>query len=641
MPNAPEQTSIVVGGITVDLDRETLCGSNGEIRLRPKTFAVLRYLLMHRGRVVTKQALIDAVWGETSVTDDSLVQCLIEIRRALGDDDHRLIKTVPRRGYLVADGDAKADVLRASGGPSTTLGTGPSTRLGTGPSTTLGTGPSTTLGIGWRGKVGLWSLLAVLAGGGAAAAMYLRGGSNLTPATRPLDGVPVVAVLPFRTLGPAAVEEYLQIGMADAVITRLSGLKALAVRPTSAVSYHAKEDGDPSVIGRRLRVDHVIDGTIQRSGDRVRVTAQLIEVATGRTKWAETFDEPFIDLFALQDAISTRIAGQLASALTAEERQALVRRHTGSLEAYELYLRGRFFWEKRTEANLRIAIGYFEQALQRDDRFALAYAGLAHCYYVLGTSLAADASLKVLPALRSAALKVAELDDQLAEAHTAMAGLYSAEWNERGEEAAYKRAIELNPNYPMAYLWYGRMLDRRGHYQESLAMRRRAYDLDPLNLQISVALADALYKTGHHDAALKQITRTLELDPEFWDAHHTLGLFHLDRGGYAEAVAAFEKSGRPSSLAHAYARAGDRDRAALLLRRLEHESTRRYVTPVDFAVVYAGLGENDRAFEWLERAFRERVGPVRLLDADARYAPLRADTRYTDLRRRIRDAHGR
>jgi DNA-binding winged helix-turn-helix (wHTH) protein/TolB-like protein/lipoprotein NlpI len=623
MANAAERTSVVVGGITVDLDRETLSSSNGEIRLRPKTFAVLRYLLMHRGRVVTKQALIDAVWGDTSVTDDSLVQCLIEIRRALGDDDHRLIKTVPRRGYLVDDGDANAGALRAIRGPSSTIGTG----------------RSFTLGTGWRGKVGLWSLLAVLAGGAAAAAMYLRDGSNPTLATP--RGVPVVAVLPFRSLGPVAVEEYLQIGMADAVITRLSGLKALAVRPTVAVSYHAKEDGDPSVIGRRLRVDHVIDGSIQRSGDRVRVTTQLIEVATGRTKWAETFDEPFIDLFALQDAISTRIAGQLASALTAEERQALVRRHTGSLEAYELYLRGRFFWEKRTEANLRLAIGYFEQALRRDNRFALAYAGLAHCYYVLATSLAADVPLKVLPALRSAALKVAELDDQLAEAHTAMAGLYSSEWNERGEEAAYKRSIELNPNYPTAYLWYGRMLDRRGHYQESLAMRRRAYDLDPLNLQISVALADALYKTGHQDAALKQITRTLELDPEFWDAHHTLGLFHLDRGSYVEAVAAFEKSGRLSSLAHAHARAGDRDRAALLLRRLEHESTQRYVTPVDFAVVYAGLGENDRAFEWLERAFRERVGPVRLLDADARYAPLRADPRYTDLRRRIRDAHGR
>lgn len=492
---------------------------------------------------------------------------------------------------------------------------------------------------GWRSKVGRWCLLVLLAAGSTTAAIYLRTGSGPNAATPPRGAIPFVAVLPFRSVGPAPVEEYLQVGMADAVITRLSGLKGVAVRPTSAVREYVAEGRDPLAIGQRLRADHVLDATVQRSGDRVRVTTQLVEVATGRTEWAETFDQSFTDLFALQDAISTRVAGQLVSALSAEERRALVRRHTASLEAYELYLRGQFFWEKRTEANLRIAIGYFEQALQRDNRFALAYAGLAHCHYVLATSLAVDPPLKVLPALRSAALKAVELDDQLAEAHTAMAGLYSSEWNEHGEEAAYKRSIELNPNYPTAYLWYGRMLDRRGDHQESLAMRRRAYELDPLNLQISVALADALYKTGDRDAALNQITRTLELDPEFWDAHHTLGLFHLDLSGYADAIAAFEKSGKLASIAHAYARAGDRDRAMSMLRRLELESTRRYVTPLDFAVVYAGLGENDRAFEWLERAFRERVGPLRLLDADVRYAPLRGDAHYVDLQRRIRDAH--
>jgi TolB-like protein/DNA-binding winged helix-turn-helix (wHTH) protein len=606
MANADQRTPIVVGRFTLDLDREALIGSDGEIRLRPKTFEVLRHLLLHRGRVVTKQALIDAVWGGTSVTDDSLVQCLIEIRRALGEDGHRLIKKIPRRGYLVADGEARAAGPRAVRGR--------------------------------RAKAGLWSLLAVLAGGAAAAAMYFRGGSDLTPATPPHDGVPFVAVLPFRSLGPAAVEEYLQIGMADAVITRLSGLKALAVRQTSAVGYDTKEGRDPVAIGRRLRVGHVIDGTIQRSGDRVRVTTQLVDVATGRTEWAETFDEPYTDLFALQDAISTRIAGQLASALTAEERRALVRRHTESLEAYELYLRGRFFWEKRTEADLRTAIGHYEQALQRDGRFALAYAGLAHSYATL-VNLGFQAPREVLPALRSAALKAVALDNQLAEAHIAMTNIHSFEWNQPAQEAAYKRAIEVNPNYPTAYFWYGLMLDSLGRQQENLAMRRRAYELDPLNLQINVGLANALYKSGHHDDALKQITRTLELDPEFWDAHHSLGMFHLDGSRYADAIAPFERSGKIASLAHAYAMAGDRGRARLLLRRLEQESARRYVTPLDFAVICAGLGENDRAFEWLELAFRERLPFVRRLDVDVRYAPLRGDSRYATLQQRIRAAY--
>jgi TolB-like protein len=491
---------------------------------------------------------------------------------------------------------------------------------------------------GWQGSVGTRSLLAVLVAGAIAAPLYLRGGSDPRPATPLRDAVPLVAVLPFKSLGPVPVEEYLQLGMADAVITRLSGLKTLAVRPASAAGEYIARRRDPIAIGRRLGVDHVVDATVQHSGDRVRITAQLVEVASGRTEWAETFDESAINLFALQDAISTRIAGQLVAALTAEERRVLARRPTANLEAYELYLRGRFFWEKRSEGALRTAIGYFEQALQRDAQFALAYAGLVHTYATLA-NLGFEAPLKVLPALGAAALKAVEFDDQLAEAHTSMASFHSFDWNWPAQEAAYKRAFEANPNYPTAYLWYGFWLDSLGRQQENLAMRRRAYELDPLNLQINVALADTLYKTGHEDDALKQIARTLELDPEFWDAHHQLGLFHLARGRYGDAIAAFEKSGQPASIAHAYAMAGDRNRARVLLRRLEEESARRYVTPLDFAVVYAGLRENERAFAWLERAFRERVNWVRRLDVDVRYAPLRGDVRYADLLRRIRTAY--
>ena len=604
--NANQRTRLLVGGFVLDLDREVLSGSDGEIRLRPKTFEVLRYLLIHRGRVITKQELIEAVWRDAAVTDDSLVQCLIEIRRTLGDEDHRLIKTIPRRGYMAAEGEAKPDAPQA---------------------------------IPARRNVGRWSLLALLAAGAGAAGLYLAGQWDARSRNLPGGGDPFVAVLPFRSLGPAPVQQYLQIGMADAVITRLSGLKAVAVRPTSAVSQYVAHDRDPIAIGRRLRVDHVVDATIQHSGDRVRVTAQLIDVASGRTTWAETFDESFSDLFALQDAVATRVAGQLAAALTAEERRALARRHTWNLEAYDLYLRGRFLWEKRTEANLRTAIGYFEQAVQRDGRFALAYAGLAHCFCVLATQgMVPDE--QVLDSLQSAASKALELDDQLAEAHTAMAVFHAHAWNRPAQEAAFRRSIEVNPNYPTAYLWYGFMLDTYGRQQESLAMRRRAYEFDPLNLQINVDLAAALYKNGQPDGAMKQIARALELNPGFGDAHHTLGLFHLDRGHYADAIAAFEKSGRLASLAHAYAIAGDRARARVLLHQREQEAARRYVTPLDFAVIYAGLGENDRAFEWLERALRERIILVKRLDVDVWYAPLRGYARYADLMRRLRAAMG-
>ena len=490
---------------------------------------------------------------------------------------------------------------------------------------------------GSRATVATWTLVALVAAGVAATA-YVRGGFNRIASTPPGDRIASVAVLPFRSLGPAPVEEYLQIGMADALITRLSGVKTLALRPTSAVSSYANDRRDPIAVGRRLRTDHVLDGTIQRARDRVRVTTQLVDVSTGRTEWAETFDESFTDLFALQDAISTRVAGKLVSALSAEERRALARRDTANPEAYDLYLRGRFFWEKRTEAGLRTAIGYFEQAVERDEWFALAYAGLAQCYGTL-SRLGMEAPRSILPALRSAALKALELDDRLAETQIAMSAFHSHDWNWPGQEAAYKRAIELNPNYPTTYLWYGFWLESLGRQQENLTMRRRAYELDPLNLQINVALAVALFKAGHEDDAVRQIRRTLDLDSEFWDAHHQLGLFHLERGRYADAIAEFEKSGRLAPLGHAYAVAGDRDRARELLRRLEEESARHYVSPLDFAVIYAGLGENDRAFEWLERAFSERVVYVRFLDVDAQYARLRRDPRYPDLLRRIRAAY--
>ena len=490
-----------------------------------------------------------------------------------------------------------------------------------------------------RRRVGvMWTLAALLAAAAVAAPLYVDRGSARRIATPSADRAPSIAVLPFRSLGATPVEEPLQLGMADAVIARLSGVKTLAVRPTAPVTSAPDTARDPVALGRQLHADHVLDGTIQRAGNRVRVTTQLVDVATGRTEWADTFDESFTDLFALQDAMSMRVAGRLVSALTADERRAIEHHSTGSLQAYELYVRGKFFWEKRTEAGIRSAIGYYQQALRHDDRFALAYAGLASCYVWLA-NMGAEPPQSMLPALRAAASKAVELDDHLAETHTAMSLFQSLDWNWPAQEASYRRAIELNPNYPNAYLWYGLWLDSLGRQPESLAMRQRAHELDPLNLEMNAAYADSLFKTGHEDEALKQIARTLELDPDFWDAHHELGLFHLARGRFGDAVTEFEKSGQLGSLGHAYARAGDRDRALGVLRRLEAESTRRYVTPLDFAAIYAGLGDADHAFEWLEQAFRERTTYVRRLDVDARYEPLRRDARYGELLKRIRAAY--
>jgi len=481
-----------VGAFVLDVARETLVGPEGEVRLRPKTYEVLRYLLDHRGRIVTKQELIDAAWGETSVTDDSLVQCLIEIRRALGDVDHRLIQTIPRRGYMVTEEAWQAGQTAWNGDAA--------------PVSDLRGAPDAVArrNVRWP----LWSLLGLLAAGVAGGALYVRSAPDRPPP---------------------------------------------------------------------------------------------------------------------------------ASALSQEHRVELAPPATSNPEAYDLYESGRMFFEKRTEADLWTAVELFKKALELDPRFARAYAGVAHCYCVLTTSGAAPQQ-KAVEWLRAFATKALELDPRLAEAHTAMAVYHAHQWNPLGQEDSFKRAIAADPNYPTAYLWYGTMLDTYGRRQESLAMRRAALELEPLNPQINVELADILHRMGQHDEALKHIDRALGVNPHYPGAHHTLGRLHLEGGRYAEAIAAFVKSGRRPSIAHAYAVSGDRDRARSILRQLEQETTRRYVSPLDFAVIHAGLGDNDQAFGWLERAFRERVIAVKWFNSDVWYVRLRDDARYATLSRRVRAA---
>jgi DNA-binding winged helix-turn-helix (wHTH) protein/tetratricopeptide (TPR) repeat protein len=483
------RTRLPVGAFVLDLARETLVGPEGEVRLRPKTYEVLRYLLAHRGRIVTKPELIDAAWGETSVTDDSLVQCLIEIRRALGDRDHRLIRTIPRRGYMVTDEAWEAGQTAWNGDAA--------------PITDVRDAPDAVprRNVRWP----MWSLLGLLAVSIVVGALYMRRAPVQSPAL-------------FR-----------------------------------------------------------------------------------------------------------------------QDRPELAPPATSNPEAYDLYLAGRRFFEKRTETDLWSAITHFKQALDLDERFAYAYAGVAQSYCVL-TTAGAVPQQQAVEWLRAYATKALDLDPRLAEAHTAMAVYHAHQWNPQGQEESFKRAIDANPHYPTAYLWYGNMLDTYGRRDESLAMRRAALKLEPLNPQINVELADILHKMGQHDEALKHIDTALGVDPDYPGAFHTLGRFHLAAGRYAEATKAFVKSGRRPSIAHAYAVSGDRDRARSILRQLEQETTRRYVSPLDFAVIHAGLGDNDQAFAWLDRAFSERVIAIKWFDSDVWFVRLRDDPRYATLSRRVRAA---
>jgi len=599
----------------IDLDRASLWRGEEERKLRPKSFEVLRYLAERPHRLVSKVELISALWPDSFVTDNSLVQCLLEIRRALDDESQDLIKTVARRGYLF-EADVTADPDRGAAGLTVTERK-PRTLKRTYARAAAIRHPLFWLGV----PLALAAAIAL--------AVYISGrasGSNRSS---------TLAVLPFQPVGAGSRDEYLELGMADALITRLSSVKQLIVRPTSSVRQYAGSS-DAVAAGRRLGVSAVLDGTIQRLGGHVRVSVRLVRTGDGKTLWAESYDEPFRDIFSVQDAVSTQIARALSITLTGKEMDRLNKRYTTSAEAYELYIRGRYFWGQRTMQSLQKAISYFEQSTQKDPKYALAYAGLAFCYgpmlqrYLIRVK-------DGLPRLEAAAGKAIEFDQDLAEGHVAMAAARFNEWNFPGAESESKRALELNPNDSTAHMWYGYYLRSAGRRQEDQTEIQRAYELDPLNLAASVGIARQRWSTGRETEAFEQLRKTIEIDPAFPLASEALGDFHAARREYAEAIEAYRKTGDELQIAWAEAAWGREDAARKTLAHfLQSQPPGLPLQEMRVAAVHTALGEKEEAFRWLERAYVEHDPLLMFLKVDERFAALRSDPRYSALLGRVR-----
>jgi len=406
---------------TLDLARGCLFSSEAEVKLRPKTFEALRYVVQNAGRLVSKEELVRAVWPDSFVSDNSLAQCFLEIRKALGDDDQRIIKTVSRRGYVFDVPVEKGPARLAQIVPP-------------GPEREVGANQAARTGLSRR--VG-WAALAALAI--AAVGVWILGAVR-----SPRTAQPAVAILPFQSLAGSEPDESLEVGMADAIIAKLSNVSEIAVRPTSAVRAYTDGKRDFVQIARQLRVAYVLEGSLQEKEGRIAVTVQLIGVPEGRPLWAERYQDASGDVFAVQDAISTRAATALAPKLTGEENRRLQKKSTSDVEAYWLYQKGRYCWEQRTDTALKRAIVYFEEAIRRDPQFALAYAGLAECYGPL-MQLSFMSGIEALPKMEAAASRAVELDDTLAEAHTALAGARMNEWDWPSTEREFKRAIRIKP----------------------------------------------------------------------------------------------------------------------------------------------------------------------------------------------------
>ena len=575
------ELSYEFGPFRVEPARQRLLCNGDPVALAPKAFETLLVLVERPGDVVEKDELMRRVWPDTIVEEANVTQNIFVLRKVLGDDKNG------RRCI------------------------------------------ATVPGRGYRFVAELRSVRQASIG-------------NVRPrATKAISGS--IAVLPFTLLG-GDVEEYLGLGMADAVIARLSRVRQVVVRPTSAVQRYVGQRICPAEVGRQLKVDSVMEGTIQRSGDRIRVTVQLVDVRTGAALWAEHFDESGVDLFAVHDSVPERVSETLQLELSVDERNRMRRRYTDNSEAYRLHLMGRYYLDKRTRQGVKKAFECFQQALDQDPSYALAHAGLADCYIVMTSYFGELSPQEAATRCLAHVTRALEIDETLPGPHAALGMIhFGAEWNWAAAEREYTRALALDPNCGTAHNWYALLLACIGELDECVAEARRAVDVDPLSLTWNAGLGYFLYLARRYDQAIEQALKTLDMDANCYVAHYVLGLSYEQHGRIAEAIGSLERAVASSGsspfmqalLGRVYGLAGRRPEAMRVLDDLNEPLRHKYVAPELKAFVHAGLGNTDRAFELLEEACAGHSCNLVLLKTSPLFDTLRSDMRFQHLLQRV------
>ncbi len=639
------------GPFRVDPARRLLLRDGEVVPLAPKAFEMLLLLVENSGQVLEKRELLEVLWPGSIVEEANLTQTIYLLRRALADGSggQQFIETMPKRGYRFV-----AEVTE-----STDEGAGFHDRQLNGVGLAI-VSPNELEVDNHREKnpeneksaiappanrfrlmISAAALAVLIV---AVSLISYFGIARKTANSEVGEPVHSLAVLPFKPLNPDASDNYLGLGMADIVITRLSDLNQIVVQPISAVRKYDNIDVNPLLAGQELKVDSVLEGTFQKVAGRLRVTLRLRDARDGRTLWSGKFDESFTDIFKVQDSISEQIASALALNLTREKRNLLFKRYTENSEAYELYLKGRYWWSRRTVVGLNKAIGYFDQAITLSPDYALAYAGLADCYNLLSI-LEAMPPQEAFMKARSAALRALEIDGTLAEAHTSLGWIkWVYEWNWNEAEKDFKRAIELSPGYAVGHDWYGVCLAQVGRFDEALEQLKEAERLDPISFVTQVHIGWVYYYTGKYDLAIERYKRVLEMEPGFAWAHLHLGQAYEQKGMLSEAIEEMIKAQSLSSIIHhrykarlgrLYAIAGHRLEAEATLNELLETQKHRYVSPHSIALVYAGMGDKDRAIEWLQKGMEQRAGRMVRLQFDPRFNNLRSDQRFKQILQRI------
>jgi TolB-like protein/DNA-binding winged helix-turn-helix (wHTH) protein/Tfp pilus assembly protein PilF len=639
--SASEASLLRFGVIELDLKTGELRKAGVLLHLPPQPFKILALLASRPGQLVTREEIQQEIWGSETFVDFELgLNAAIKtIRDVLGDDPEtpRYIQTLPRRGYrFIAPVDVAPPSPAASVAAMSSLpGAGGDTGA-TAPAVEAVRHPPLEK---------RWVLVLTAGGLVAMAAVVLA--LNVAGLRDRLLGKPAppriesIAVLPLENLSHDPEQEYFADGMTEELITNLGKISALRVISRTSVMHYKRTKKTLPDIARELNVDALVEGTVQREGNRVRITANLLHAPTDRHLWAESYERDLRDVLALQSELAQTIAREIEIKVTPEEHERLARTRPVDPEAHEFYLKGLYFWDRRSGGGLDKAIKFFQQAIEKDPGYCLAYAGLADAY-------SSQVAWDVLPpkegsARGRAAAEKALQDDKLAEAHVSLAFVMTYDRDLLGAEKEFRRGIQLNPGYARGHLFFAIALAKMGRVDAALAEVNRAHDLDPLSLITTAVSGWILYVARRYDQAVKREQQALGMDPNFAGAHSYLGVAYEQELKYTLAIEEFQKAvtlsgGSPSSvgaLGHAYAASGNKAEALRVLRRLREQSNIVYVSSFSRAMVYTGLGEKELAFTWLQSAFEERDPGLMNLMVDPQLDPLRSDPRFQDLLRRM------
>ena len=628
------------GPFRLDPAERKLLRGNQIVPLTPKAFDTLLLLVRNSGHLLEKDEFISTLWPDTVVEEGSVSNNIFVLRKALGEDP-AFIETVPRRGYRFVGAVRQFPRPRPAhleNVPEDQLQ--PATEAPVG-----GQSPATTLAIAglppksqplWRSGALRIAAIVLLASLAAAGWFYMRAG-------RGGETIDSVAVLPFVNGSTDPNMEYLSDGITESLINSLSQLPHLKVMSRdSAFRYKGKET-NVEAVGKDLGVRAVFKGRVTQNGDSLAISAELIDARDSSHIWGQQYERKLADLDALREELAGEMVSALRMRLTDAEEKRLTKSYTANPEAYQDYLKGRYWWNKGTEEGFDKGIDFFQQAIAKDSTYSQAYSGMADCYSSLAEFGIISAREGYLRA-KDAALKAVELDDTLAEAHTSLALIKTSyDWDWSGADKEFQRAIALNPSHADAHRLRAAALWQMGRLDEAIAETKLTLELDPLSLGDNAALGQEFFLAREYDRAIEQERKVLELDPNFIDAYYFRGLAYLKKSMYKEGMAEFEKGVAISpvntealtGLGYGYAVTGRRAEAQKVLDQLKELSKHEYVSAVWRAKIYAGLEEKDKAFEWLEEAYEDRsIVSVGFIKTNPMFDPLRSDPRYTDLLRR-------